>query len=273
MTDSKKPSGFEDIKSFLIYVEPLLKDSVEGLTHAALAKEAKKSASSVSRFKNKLLEICDSNIYWLGGKKRFKLKYSLDTGFALLFLFSTNSKMHVFLRSNYFRNAITKIDFHSIISEKSKSYSDIFSKTDTETLVRLIVDNLKQMPDTKWKFLKARNEQQRIRLIMEDLETNLPAMLSGLTLNIKTEEDLIKIIELRKKSYKWIMHIIDSLLERSMAVRMLRSKDEQKYKEYKEGYMYFADFYIKRVLSYVNNAIKKSCPTSVVYKLDYDNIQ
>jgi hypothetical protein len=128
------------------------------------------------------------------------------------------------------------------------------------------------MPDTHWTFLKVKDEQLKIRTLMEDLENNLPSMLTNCSLSIKSEQDLLRILELRNKSYRWILHIVESLLDRSMAVRMLKSSNEQKYKEYKEAYMYFADFYLRRILDYVSQGIKKSCPLGVTYKPEYDRL-
>ncbi|NWG37402.1 hypothetical protein [Nitrososphaera sp.] len=268
MTKDEDPT--HDLLTLINYIKPLVNANDDGLSHQELARKADVSEAMVSKIRKKLLAICDIEHYSLQGRK-FRLKYSFDTGFSLLIGFVLDSNLNFFVKSRYFRYAVLKIDFHELICKKFQTYGTFFTPEDTRLLVKIIVENIQITPETKWKFIKAKNEQHLLKLLMEDLHTNVPVIVSRWKLTIKSEEELLRIVDLRRKLQSMVKQVVASLIENMLPVQFLKKRNDPKYSTYMEAYRYLADHYIDRIFNSVNGIIRKSCPPEVKYKNEYDS--
>lgn len=265
----KQELAIEEFTSILPYLQVLVNNFPDALSHTNLANKVNVTPAAVSKVKEKLFHLCNKEIYGL--YRKFKLSDDLNVGSAILLQFFLRSNIPV-LRSKYARSVIAKSNIHEKICEAWPDYGQFLSKDDTSFAVSILLSNIIALKDLTWNFMSARTEGEQQALFMEDIKRNFDAIAENFHVGLKTNEDFFRLLTMRDKFYYLVIHSIEKALTASQAMRLLKSKDETKYNNYMEGYRYLLEFYLKQLFEKVSEQVRQRCPSQFRYTSKYDDV-
>jgi hypothetical protein len=261
--------ALDEFTSILPYLQALVDSFPDALSHTELAGKVQVTPAAVSKAKEKLFRLCNKEIYGL--YRKFKLSDDSRVGTGILLQFFLRSNIPV-LRSKYARSVIAKSGIHETICKSWTDYDKFFSREDTSFVFGILLSNIITMKNLTWSFMNAKSEGEEQALFIEDLKRNFGALAENFHVGLKTKEDFFRLLTIRDKFYYLVIHSIEKGLENSQAMRLLKSKNEAKYKSYMEGYKYLLEFYLKRLFAEISKQIRERCPPQFRYMSEYDDV-
>ncbi|MDH5439237.1 MAG: MarR family transcriptional regulator [Candidatus Bathyarchaeota archaeon] len=250
----------DDLKPLMGYFEILIEEYPNPISQTELSVKSSVTKSAVSKIVDRLKPSCSMRM--LAFERKLVLKLDAETFGRLLWLFFSEMRFQRFLRSNYTRYFIEKMDMHEkLTGMKEFEYDKYFNKEETDLIIEIILRNICSYQideDTQKRFssmLKVDKEGSTLQVlpfvhILNDIVSNFDLGV------FDNEDELLRVILLRDKFYAFIRSIARRLISEWEVVK--RVQDAQRKKIYFEAYIAAIDHFLVSQLSKVTESIRKS---------------
>ncbi len=264
---TNQKDGNEDLHGYeplINYIDVLIESFPKPITRKELAQKTGVSTAAITKVGDRLLRLCDKNAL-VFGHKLILLKD--DTYWKLLSVYFFRQRLPQFILSNYGLEIVRLFDIHNKISGQVKEYPEYFTEKDTETIIRLLLHNLKNVNVLNEFKANMVDPQLRVMLLSMNYAATLGNLLQGFDLPIETPEDLTNILTVRDKAFYFSKHMIIKRLSEASIINTLSETEKQTYLEVYAG---TADFYLKRLLSlFTDLAVKVAKKRNLEFKEEY----
>ena len=257
------PKEFEGITN---YIDVLIESFPKPITRKELSVRTGVSKAAITKISDRLLKLCNKNALIFSRKLILQTD---ETYWKLFFVYFSRQRLPQFILSNYGLEIVKLFQVHSKISNRIKEYPEYFSEKDTETMIKVCLHNLKNLP--MMNEIKTNNVDPQLRMMLLSMNymATLGNLFQGVDLPVETHEDLINILTIRDKSFYFAKHMIIKRLKESSIMCTLTEIEKAKYLEVYSGTV---DFYLKRLLAVftdltVQVAKKRNLEFSEEYKI------
>jgi hypothetical protein len=240
-----------EFESLIDYVDVLIESFPKPITRKELAERTGVSKAAVTKIKNRLLKLCDKNALIFSGKLILQKD---ETYWKLFFVYFSLQRLPQFILSNYGLEIVKLFKVHSKISAQIREYPEYFSEKDTETMIRVFLHNLKNLPMVNEFKTNPVDPQLRVMLLSMNYMAALGTLFQGFDLPIETNEDSINMLIIRDKAFCFAKHMI---VKRLKEVGIMSTLSEKEKTTYLEVYSGTVDFYLKRLLAVFTDLVEQ----------------
>lgn len=249
------------------YIEVLMSTFPRPITRKELAQKMSVSQAAITKVKDRLLRLCEPNALIFSSKLILRTD---ETFWKLLVLYFLQMRPTKILLSNYGREMIKQMNIHSKISERFKEYSSHFNEEDTEIIIGIILNNLKNFQITNQIKTSISDPQQRMMLLSTQYATAMENILQKLELPMKNIEDLISILTIRDKLFYLTKQLLWQQVQKASILQELSETEKTTYLKI---YSTTIDFYLRKLFGTGTNVIKQTAERrKLEFKEDYEKI-
>jgi hypothetical protein len=264
---TNQEDGNEDLHEYeplINYIDVLIESFPKPITRKELAQKTGVSTAAITKVGDRLLKLCDRNAL-VFSHKIILLKD--DTYWKLLSVYFFRQRLPQFILSNYGLEIIRLFDVHGKISAQVKEYPEYFTEKDTETMIRLLLYNLKNVNVLTEFKANIVDPQMRVMMLSMNYLASFGNLLQGLDLPMETPEDLTNILTIRDKAFYFSKRMI---LKRLSEASIMNTLAETEKKKYLEVYAGTIDFYLKRFLGvFTDLVVKVAKKRNLEFKVEY----
>jgi hypothetical protein len=267
---TNQEDGTEDLHEYeplINYIDVLIESFPKPITRKELAKKTGVSTAAITKVGDRLLKLCDRNAL-VFSHKIILLKD--ETYWKLLSVYFFRQRLPQFILSNYGLEIIRLFNVHGKISAQVKEYPEYFTEKDTETMIKLLLYNLKNVNVLTEFKANIVDPQMRVMMLSMNYLATFGTVLQGLDLPIETSEDLTNILTIRDKAFYFSKRMI---LKRLSEASIMNTLTETEKKTYLEVYSGTVDFYLKRFLGvFTDLVVKVTQKRNLEFKEEYRGI-
>jgi len=247
------------------YLEVLVKEYPNPVTHAELAMKVGVTKSAITKVKDKLYGFCDTHsiVY----RRKLVLKADETTGALLFSVFLP--ELGEFVDSNYSRELIKKYNIYPKLCEQLPDLPKFFDENDINRIIEVVLFNIGSfsIDDMGSRIL---DPEERSYFLSMKFSKALQNIFKDFKIPLKSEEDTKGLLTLRDKAFFLIMNQLSKWLEK---LDIISSKNPRDKKLYLKVYMETADFYLKKLFKLWTDYIKtKAKATNIRFRQEYENI-
>lgn len=243
ISDTGEKDDPREFESLINYVDVLIESFPKPIARKELAERTGVSKAAITKISGRLLKLCNKDALIFSHKLILQTD---ETYWKLLSVYFFRQKLPQFILSNYGLEIVRLFNIHSKISAQVKEYPDYFSEKDTETMIKVLLHNLKNVQMVNEFKSNLGDPHLRVMLLSMNYVATLGALLQGFDLPVETTEDLINVLTIRDKVFYFAKHMI---IKRLSEASIMASLSEAEKRTYLEVYSGTIDFYLKRLLA------------------------
>lgn len=256
-----------ELEPLIDYVDILIESFPKPITRKELAQKKGVSTAAIAKIRDRLFKLCDKNAL-VFGRKLILMKD--ETYWKLFYVYFFRQRLPQFILSNYGLEIVKLFNIHGKISAQVKEYPDYFSEKDTETIIRLLLHNLKNVTVLNEFKTNLVDPQLRVMLLSMNYAATIGNLLQGFDLPIETAEDLTNILTIRDKAFYFSKYMI---IKRLKEASIMNTLSETEKKTYLEVYSGTVDFYLKRLLGILTDLVGQAAKRrNLEFKEEYKAI-
>lgn len=236
------------------YIEILVENYPDPLRANELAEKTGHSKAAISKIRNKLIQLCDSNKFAF--EKGFVLSENSSLFPQLFIVFLANGKHRKFLASKFFKAFVNPKKIHTQLITLFPSYNDRFSVDDTKFLIKKLIQSVEKLPEKDFQgLLKLLSAKKPSNILQYKFLDDFRGIISKLQFSYNNKNEFLKTIELRDKFFFLIRDYLWAQIEQ---MRILKKLDQTNKENYKKIYKQTIDFYLRIVFEELNLSLMKS---------------
>lgn len=267
INDNGNKDNPREFESLINYIDVLIESFPKPITRKELAQKTGVSRAAITKVGDRLLKLCDKNAL-VFGRKLILLKD--ETCWKLFYVYFFRQRLPQFILSNYGLEIVKLFDIHGKISAQVKEYPDYFTEKDTETMIKVLLHNLKNVQILNEFKANLVDPQLRVMIMSMNYMATLGNLVKGFDLPIETAEDLTNILAIRDKAFFFLKHMIIKRLKEASIMNTLTENEKRKYLEVYSG---TADFYLKRLLGGFTDLVGRVAKRrSLEFKKEYEKV-
>jgi hypothetical protein len=258
------PHEFEGL---INYLDVLIDTFPRPITRKELAEKTGVSKAAITKIGDRLLKLCNKNALIFSRKLILQTD---ETYWRLFFVYFFRQRLTEFISSNYGLQIIKLAKIHSKLSEQVKEYSEYFSEEDTETMIRILLHNLKSLHIVDRFKSKIADPELRVMLLSMNYMQTLGTLMQDFDLPVETNEDLIRILTIRDKVFFFVKYIVVNRLKDTSIMNTLSETEKATYLDVYSGTI---DFYLRKLFVVFANVAKRVAKNkSLKFKETYETV-
>lgn len=267
INDNEEKDNPREFEPLIDYIDVLIESFPKPIARKELAQKTGVSRAAITKIGDRLLKLCDKNAL-VFGHKLILLKD--ETYWKLFYVYFFRQRLPQFILSNYGLEIVRLFDIHGKISAQVKEYPDYFTERDTETIIKILLHNLKNVHVLNEFKANLVDPQLRVMILSMNYVATLGNLLQGFDLPIETEEDLTNILAIRDKAFFFSKYMIIKRLKEASIMNALTEKEKRKYLDVYSG---TADFYLKRLLGGFTGLVDRvATRRNLEFKEEYESV-